>query len=77
MTEKEKLINLIQKENAAEQSAGRPYLRRGKATIKKIVNEISDQTAQVMLYSLENGKFDEICNHYFGDGTPVEIESAE
>ena len=59
MTEKEKLINLIQKENAAEQSAGRPYLRRGKATIKKIVNEISDQTAQVMLYSLENGKFDE------------------
>ena len=25
----------------------------------------------------ENGVFDEICNHYFGDGTPVEIESAE
>lgn len=24
----------------------------------------------------ENGKFDEICNHYFGDGKPVEIESA-
>ncbi len=23
-----------------------------------------------------NGKFDEICNHYFGDGTPVAIESA-
>lgn len=25
----------------------------------------------------ENGKFDEVCNHYFGDGTPVEITSAE
>ena len=24
-----------------------------------------------------NGKFDEVCNHYFGDGTPVEITSAE
>ncbi len=23
-----------------------------------------------------NGKFDEICNHYFGDGTPVAVESA-
>lgn len=23
-----------------------------------------------------NGKFDEICNHYFGDGTPVVVESA-
>ena len=23
-----------------------------------------------------NGKFDEVCNHYFGDGTPVEVESA-
>lgn len=25
----------------------------------------------------ENGKFDEICDHFFGDGTPVEIESAK
>lgn len=25
----------------------------------------------------ENGKFDEICDHYFGDGTPVEVESAK
>ena len=24
-----------------------------------------------------NGKFDEICNHYFGDGTPVAVESKE
>lgn len=24
----------------------------------------------------ENGKFDEVINHYFGDGTPVEITSA-
>lgn len=23
----------------------------------------------------ENGKFDEICDHYFGDGTPVEVTS--
>lgn len=25
----------------------------------------------------ENGKFDEICDHFFGDGTPVEVESAK
>ncbi len=25
----------------------------------------------------ENGKFDEICNNYFGDGTPVAVKSAE
>lgn len=25
----------------------------------------------------ENGKFNEICNNYFGDGTPLSIESAE
>lgn len=24
----------------------------------------------------ENGTFDEICNHYFGDGTPVAVKSA-
>ena len=24
----------------------------------------------------ENGKFDEICNNYFGDGTPLQFESA-
>ena len=24
----------------------------------------------------DNGKFDEVCDHYFGTGTPVEIESA-
>ncbi len=24
-----------------------------------------------------NGEFDEICNHYFGDGTPVAVSSAE
>lgn len=24
----------------------------------------------------ENGKFDEVCNHYFGDGKPVEVASA-
>ena len=26
---------------------------------------------------MEDGTFDEICNHYFGDGTPVPVESAE
>lgn len=25
----------------------------------------------------DNGEFEEICNHYFGDGTPVEVTSAE
>lgn len=25
---------------------------------------------------MSNGKFEEICNHYFGDGTPVEVTSA-
>lgn len=26
---------------------------------------------------MQNGKFDEICDHYFGDGTPVGVTSAE
>ena len=26
---------------------------------------------------MENGKFDEICNKYFADGTPTPIKSAE
>lgn len=25
----------------------------------------------------DNGKFDEVCNHYFGDGKPVEVTSAK
>lgn len=35
------------------------------ASVNKFLKEIKD-----------NGKFDEICNHYFGDGKPVAIESA-
>ena len=26
---------------------------------------------------MEDGTFDDICNHYFGDGTPVAVKSAE
>ena len=26
---------------------------------------------------MEDGTFDEICNHYFGDGEPVMVKSAE
>lgn len=35
-------------------------------------NQVNDFLAEIQ----ENGKFDEICNNYFGDGTPLQIESA-
>ena len=34
-------------------------------SVNKFTKEIKD-----------NGKFDEICNHYFGDGEPVAVKSA-
>lgn len=35
-------------------------------------NQVNDFLAKIN----ENGKFDEICNNYFGDGTPLKITSA-
>ncbi len=35
------------------------------------------ETANALIAEIkENGTLDEICNHYFGDGTPVGVESA-
>ncbi len=39
----------------------------------ELLDEVNAFIAEIM----ENGKFDEICNNYFGDGTPVAVTSAE
>lgn len=38
--------------------------------------ELLDQVNTFIAEIQENGEFDEICNHYFGDGTPVAVKSA-
>ena len=38
--------------------------------------ELLTQVNDFMKKIKENGKFDEICNNYFGDGTPLQFESA-
>ncbi len=65
----------------------------GKRTVRVIDIELTneeyafgvDKTQPELLASVneftkemkENGTFDEICDHYFGDGTPVAVTSAE
>ena len=65
----------------------------GKRTVKVIDIELTDEqyafgvdkTQPELLASVneftkeikENGTLDEICDHYFGDGTPVAVASAE
>lgn len=39
--------------------------------------ELFDKVNAFLKEIKDNGKFDEVCNHYFGDGTPVEITSAK
>ena len=39
----------------------------------ELLKQVNDFIAEIM----ENGKFDEICDHYFGDGEPVAVTSAE
>lgn len=38
--------------------------------------ELLDSVNEFIAEIKENGKFDEICNNYFGDGTPVAVTSA-
>ena len=38
--------------------------------------ELKDATNAFLKKIQENGKFDEICNNYFGDGTPLKFNSA-
>ncbi len=44
--------------------------------VDKTQPELLEKTNQFITEIMSNGKFDEICNHYFGDGTPVEVTSA-
>lgn len=39
--------------------------------------DLMEQTNELIAEIKENGQLDEICNHYFGDGEPVGVESAE
>ena len=39
----------------------------------ELLKQVNDFIAEIM----ENGKFDEICDHYFGDGEPVAVTSAK
>lgn len=39
----------------------------------ELLEQVNDFIAEIM----ENGKFDEICNKYFADGTPTPVKSAE
>ena len=39
----------------------------------ELLKQVNDFIAEIM----DNGKFDEICDHYFGDGEPVAVTSAE
>lgn len=42
-------------------------------TQPELLKQVNDFIAKIM----ENGKFDEVCDHYFGDGEPVAVTSAE
>ena len=39
--------------------------------------ELLEKTNEFIAKIMEDGIFDEICNHYFGDGEPVMVKSAE
>ena len=39
--------------------------------------ELLEKVNEMIKELNESGKFDEICNHYFGDGEPVAVKSAE
>lgn len=56
-------INLTEEEYAFGVDKNQPEL----------LEEVNNFIAKIMA----DGTFDEICNHYFGDGTPVAVASAE
>ena len=39
--------------------------------------ELLEKTNEFIAKIMEDGTFDEICNHYFGDGEPVMVKSAQ
>ena len=39
--------------------------------------ELLEKVNEMIAELVDSGKFDEICNHYFGDGEPVAVKSAE
>ena len=39
--------------------------------------ELLEKTNEFIAKIMEDGTFEEICNHYFGDGTPVAVKSAK
>jgi polar amino acid transport system substrate-binding protein len=45
--------------------------------VDKTQPELLEQTNAFIAEIKANGTFDEICDHYFGDGTPVKVTSAE
>lgn len=45
--------------------------------VDKTQPELLDSVNAFLAEIKENGKFDEICNKYFGDGTPTPVESAQ
>lgn len=44
--------------------------------VDKTQPELLEKTNEFIAKIMEDGTFDEICNHYFGDGTPVAVKSA-
>jgi len=44
--------------------------------VDKTQPELLEETNKFIAEIKANGTFDEICNHYFGDGTPVKVTSA-
>lgn len=56
-------INLTEEEYAFGVDKNQPEL----------LEDVNEYIAKIM----NDGTFDEICNHYFGDGTPVAVQSAE
>lgn len=45
--------------------------------VDKAQPELLEKTNEFIAQIMEDGTFEEICNHYFGDGTPVAVKSAE
>ena len=44
--------------------------------VNKADDELKNATNEFLKKIQENGKFDQICNNYFGDGTPLKFASA-
>lgn len=45
--------------------------------VNKDETDLLEKTNEFIVKIMEDGTFDEICDHYFGDGEPVMVKSAE